>query len=136
MVGVAEQYQYILRDESIHLNFGIDVINQIKLENPGLWNQAFRQEVSDMLRSAAELEAAYGRDTMPNGFLGLNPAVCEQYMHFIANRRCAQVGLEAVFAAAENPFPWMSEAMDLKKEKNFFETRVIEYQNGGSLSWD
>jgi ribonucleoside-diphosphate reductase beta chain len=41
-----------------------------------------------------------------------------------------------VFPPTENPFPWMSEAMDLKKEKNFFETRVIEYQNGGSLSWD
>jgi ribonucleoside-diphosphate reductase beta chain len=136
MVGIAEQYQYILRDESIHLNFGIDVINQIKAENPHLWNEAFQQEVRSMLRSAAELEAAYGRDTMPNGFLGLSAALCEQYMHFIANRRCIQIGLEPVFAETENPFPWMSEAMDLKKEKNFFETRVIEYQNGGSLDWN
>jgi ribonucleoside-diphosphate reductase beta chain len=136
MVGIAEQYQYILRDESIHLNFGIDVINQIKAENPYLWTEAFQEEVRGMLRSAAELEAAYGRDTMPNGFLGLSAALCEQYMHFIANRRSAQIGLEAVFAPTENPFPWMSEAMDLKKEKNFFETRVIEYQNGGSLTWD
>ena len=136
MVGVAEQYQYILRDESIHLNFGIDVINQIKIENPHLWSEEFQQEICQMLRSAAELEAAYGRDTMPNGFLGLSAGMCEQYMHFIANRRCAQLGLEGVFAAVENPFPWMSEAMDLKKEKNFFETRVIEYQNGGSLTWD
>ncbi|HTU47941.1 MAG TPA: ribonucleotide-diphosphate reductase subunit beta [Bryobacteraceae bacterium] len=136
MVGVAEQYQYILRDESMHLNFGIDVINQIKAENPGLWTSTFRQDVRGMLRFAAELEAAFGRDTMPNGFLGLNANLCEQYTHFIANRRCSQIGLEAVFPATENPFPWMSEAMDLKKEKNFFETRVIEYQNGGSLSWD
>ncbi len=136
MVGIAEQYQYILRDESIHLNFGIDVINQIKSENPRLWSNAFQDEVRGMLRSAAELEAAYGRDTMPNGFLGLSAALCEQYMHFIANRRCAQIGLEPVFGETENPFPWMSEAMDLKKEKNFFETRVIEYQNGGSLTWD
>ncbi len=136
MVGVAEQYQYILRDESIHLNFGVDVINQIKIENPHLWSQEFQQEVRQMLRSAAELEAAYGRDTMPNGFLGLSAGLCEQYMHFIANRRCAQLGLEPVFAVTENPFPWMSEAMDLKKEKNFFETRVIEYQNGGSLTWE
>jgi ribonucleoside-diphosphate reductase beta chain len=136
MVGIAEQYQYILRDESIHLNFGIDVINQIKAENPHLWTKAFQEEVRTMLRSAAELEAAYGRDTMPNGFLGLSAALCEQYMHFIANRRCVQIGLEPVFAETENPFPWMSEAMDLKKEKNFFETRVIEYQNGGSLDWN
>ncbi len=136
MVGIAEQYQYILRDESIHLNFGIDVINQIKLENPHLWTTAFQDEVRGMILDAAELEAAYGRDTMPRGFLGLNAALCEQYMHFIANRRCAQLGLAPVFAEAENPFPWMSEAMDLKKEKNFFETRVIEYQNGGALAWD
>ncbi len=136
MVGIAEQYQYILRDESIHLNFGIDVINQIKNENPYLWNRTFQDEVRGMLKEAAELEAAYGRDTMPRGFLGLNSALCEEYMYFIANRRCAQIGLEAVFGKAENPFPWMSEAMDLKKEKNFFESRVIEYQNGGTLAWD
>jgi ribonucleoside-diphosphate reductase beta chain len=136
MVGIAEQYQYILRDESIHLNFGIDVINQIKIENPHLWTKAFQDEVRAMVREAAELEAAYGRDTMPRGFLGLNAALCESYMHFIANRRCAQLGLARVFDETENPFPWMSEAMDLKKEKNFFETRVIEYQNGGALSWE
>lgn len=89
-----------------------------------------------MLQKAAELEAAYGHDTMPNGFLGLSAGLCEQYMHFIANRRCLQLGLEQVFPSCDNPFPWMSEAMDLRKEKNFFETRVTEYQNGGSLAWD
>jgi ribonucleoside-diphosphate reductase beta chain len=136
MVGIAEQYQYILRDESIHLNFGIDVINQIRAENPGLWTKEFGAEVHEMLREACELEVAYGRDTMPRGFLGLNAALCEQYMHVITNRRCAQLGLAPLFPETENPFPWMSEVMDLKKEKNFFETRVIEYQNGGALTWD
>jgi len=136
MVGIAEQYQYILRDESLHLNFGIDVINQIRIENPHLWTKSFQEEVREMLVQACALEVAYGRDTMPNGLLGLNAALCEEYMHFITNRRCAQLGLAPVFPAAENPFPWMSEAMDLKKEKNFFETRVIEYQNGGALAWD
>lgn len=135
MVGIAEQYQYILRDESIHLNFGIDAINQIKIENPHLWNDVFQKEVRTMLAEGCELEIAYGRDTMPSGILGLNSELCEQYMRFITNRRCAQLGLEPVWEATENPFPWMSEMMDLKKEKNFFETRVIEYQNGGSLEW-
>ncbi|MET8763886.1 ribonucleotide-diphosphate reductase subunit beta [Lentzea sp. NPDC004782] len=135
MVGIAEQYQYILRDESIHLNFGIDAINQIKIENPHLWNDVFQKEVRTMLAEGCELEIAYGRDTMPGGILGLNADLCEQYMRFITNRRCAQLGLEPVWDQVENPFPWMSEMMDLKKEKNFFETRVIEYQNGGSLEW-
>ncbi|MDB5598258.1 MAG: nrdB, partial [Xanthobacteraceae bacterium] len=136
MVGIAEQYQYILRDESIHLNFGIDVINQIKIENPLLWTEDFQAGIRNMLAEACELEIAYGRDTMPRGLLGLNAASCEQYMHVIANRRCAQLGLAPLFAETENPFPWMSEAMDLQKEKNFFETRVIEYQSGGALSWE
>jgi len=136
MVGIAEQYQYILRDESIHLNFGIDVINQIKAENPHLWTRSVQEEVRQMLHDGCALEVAYGRDTMPRGFLGLNALLCEQYMYFIANRRCTQLGLRPSFADVDNPFPWMSEAMDLKKEKNFFETRVTEYQGGGALSWD
>ncbi|MGC9456074.1 MAG: ribonucleotide-diphosphate reductase subunit beta [Halothiobacillaceae bacterium] len=136
MTGIAEQYQYILRDESIHLNFGIDVINQIKIENPQLWTDTFQQEVITMLTEATELEIAYARDTMPHGLLGLNAEMCEEYMHFICNRRCNQLGLPEIYPGANNPFPWMSEVIDLKKEKNFFETRVTEYQTGGALSWD
>lgn len=136
MVGIAEQYQYILRDESIHLNFGVDVINQIKVENPHLWTEEFQAEVRTMIAEACELEVAYARDTMPRGMLGMSAASCEQYLHNIANRRCGQLGLEPVFPAATNPFPWMSEVMDLGKEKNFFESRVIEYQTGSGLSWD
>lgn len=136
MTGVAEQFQYILRDESMHLNFGIDVINQIKLENPHLWTSQFKDEVTQMILEGTELEIAYARDTMPRGVLGMNAAIMEEYLHFIANRRLTQLGLAEQFPGAKNPFPWMSEIMDLRKEKNFFETRVIEYQTGGALSWD
>lgn len=136
MTGVAEQFQYILRDESMHLNFGIDVINQIKLENPKLWTDSFKAEVKQMVLEGTELEIRYARDTMPRGVLGMNASMMEEYLHFIANRRLAQLGLPEAFPGAQNPFPWMSEIMDLRKEKNFFETRVIEYQTGGALSWD
>jgi ribonucleoside-diphosphate reductase beta chain len=136
MTGVAEQFQYILRDESMHLNFGIDVINQIKLENPHLWTAEFQAEVIQMILQGTELEIQYARDSMPRGVLGMNAAMMEEYLHFIANRRCAQLGLKEQYPGAQNPFPWMSEIMDLRKEKNFFETRVIEYQTGGALSWD
>jgi ribonucleoside-diphosphate reductase beta chain len=136
MTGVAEQFQYILRDESMHLNFGIDVINQIKLENPHLWTEDFKHEVVQMIIEGAQLEIEYGRDTMPRGVLGMNATMMEEYLHFIANRRLSQLGLPEQFPGAQNPFPWMSEMMDLRKEKNFFETRVIEYQTGGALNWD
>jgi len=136
MTGVAEQFQYILRDESMHLNFGIDVINQIKLENPNLWTEEFQAEVVQMILEGTQLEIEYARDTMPRGVLGMNAAMMEEYLHFICNRRLSQLGLPEQFPGAQNPFPWMSEIMDLRKEKNFFETRVIEYQTGGALSWD
>jgi ribonucleoside-diphosphate reductase beta chain len=136
MTGVAEQFQYILRDESMHLNFGIDVINQIKLENPHLWTPEFQQEAIQMILEGTQLEIEYARDTMPRGVLGMNAAMMEEYLHFIANRRLSQLGLPEQYAGAQNPFPWMSEIMDLRKEKNFFETRVIEYQTGGALTWD
>lgn len=136
MTGVAEQFQYILRDESMHLNFGIDVINQIKLENPHLWTEEFQAEVRNMVLEGTELEINYARDTMPRGVLGMNAPMMEEYLHFIANRRLSQLGLAPAFPGAENPFPWMSEIMDLRKEKNFFETRVIEYQTGGALKWE
>jgi ribonucleoside-diphosphate reductase beta chain len=136
MTGAAEQYQYILRDESMHCNFGIDLINQIKLENPHLWSQDFRNGVRELFAQAVELEYRYAEDTMPTGVLGLNAPMFKSYLRYIANRRCQQIGVEALFEAADNPFPWMSEMIDLKKERNFFETRVIEYQTGGALSWE
>ncbi|TRX72745.1 ribonucleotide-diphosphate reductase subunit beta [Pseudomonas mangiferae] len=136
MTGTAEQFQYILRDESMHLNFGIDMINQIKIENPHLWDAAMKDEATQMILQGTQLEIEYARDTMPRGVLGMNAAMMEDYLKFIANRRLTQIGLKEEYPGTTNPFPWMSEIMDLKKEKNFFETRVIEYQTGGALSWD
>ncbi|MEQ1486942.1 MAG: ribonucleotide-diphosphate reductase subunit beta, partial [Methylotenera sp.] len=136
MQGAAEQYQYILRDESMHCNFGIDVINTIKLENPHLWTVEFRDEIKALMQHGVELEYQYAEATMPRGVLGLNATMFKEYLRFIANRRCQQIGLDVLYPNANNPFPWMSEMMDLKKEKNFFETRVTEYQTGGALSWE
>jgi ribonucleoside-diphosphate reductase beta chain len=136
MTGAAEQYQYILRDESMHCNFGIDLINQIKLENPHLWTADFKAEIKALFLKAVELEYRYAEDTMPRGVLGMNASMFKGYLRYIANRRATQIGLEELFPNEENPFPWMSEMIDLKKERNFFETRVIEYQSGGALSWD
>ena len=120
----------------MHMNFGIDVVNQIKLENPHVWTADFQQEIISMIKEGVELEYQYAVDTMPRGILGLNAEMFKDYLYHIANRRLAQIGLPPQFKSTENPFPWMSEIMDLKKEKNFFETRVIEYQTGGALSWD
>jgi len=136
MTGASEEFQYILRDESMHLNFGIDMINQIKIENPHLWTPDFQKEIIELVEQGVELEYQYAVDTMPRGVLGLNVQMFSEYLRFIANRRLRQIGLPEQYPNAKNPFPWMSEMIDLKKEKNFFETRVIDYQTGGALSWD
>jgi len=135
LTGIGEQFQYILRDESIHLNFGIDLINGIKEENSHLWTVGFQDRMIDLVREAVELEIAYASDCLPNGILGLNAKLFREYVQFIADRRLERIGLPTQYGSS-NPFPWMSETIDLGKEKNFFETRVTEYQSASNLSWD
>jgi ribonucleoside-diphosphate reductase beta chain len=135
LTGVSQQFQYILRDESMHMNFGMDVINQIKNENPDLWTESFQQDMIDLIKTGVDLEIQYGRDTMPKPMLGMDANQFEEYIKFIANRRFQRIGLPHQYPGATNPFEWMSEMMDLNKEKNFFETRVTEYKTGGQLKF-
>ncbi len=134
MIGVGEQFQYILRDETVHLAFGSDLINTIVNENPEIWTPEFKQQLTENIKQAVELEDKYAQDALPRGILGLRSDVIRQYLEYIADRRLERINLDKVYGTA-NPFPWMSEIMDLKKEKNFFETRVTEYQQGGNLEW-
>jgi ribonucleoside-diphosphate reductase beta chain len=135
MVGVGEQFQFILRDESVHLAFGADLINTIKDEHPDIWTEEFKAKIVENVKQAVELEDTYAKDALPRGILGLNTDAIRQYLEYIADRRLERIGLAKVYGS-DNPFPWMSEVIDLKKEKNFFETRVTEYQSAGNLDWD
>mgnify|MGYP000883532332 FL=1 len=134
MPGSAEQIQYIMRDESQHLNFGINMINAIKEEQPELWTPEFKQHLVDLIRKAVTLEYTFAQEVFPRGIFGMNAEGFKQYIEHVADRRLERVGLPVQYGV-ENPFPWMSEAVDLSKEKNFFETRVTEYQVGGALEW-
>ena len=135
MVGVGEQFQYILRDESVHLAFGSDLINAIVAENPEIWTEDFKKSISEIIIKSLELEDEYARDCLPRGILGLRSDVIRQYLEYIVDRRLERIHLPKIYNTP-TPFPWMSEIIDLKKEKNFFETRVNEYQTGGNLSWE
>ena len=134
MTGIGEQFQYIMRDETIHMNFGVDLINGIKEENPEAWTPQFQAELQQMIEQAVELEIAYAQDCLPRGILGLNASLFREYVQHIADRRLERIGIKARYNS-RNPFPWMSETIDLGKEKNFFETRVTEYQVGSGLTW-
>ena len=134
MTGIGEQFQYILRDETTHLNFGIDLINTIKEENKELWTVDFQNYIISRIKEAVVLEIEYAKNCLPKGILGLTAKMFEDYVGYIADRRLERIGLKPIYLTP-NPFPWMSEVIDLGKEKNFFETRVTEYQSSGSLSW-
>lgn len=135
MIGIGEQFEYIMRDESLHLSFGCDLINTIKKENPEVWTQDFQNEIIELIKKSVELEKRYAYDACPRGLLGINAQQFCDYVEYIADRRLERIGLQKVYNK-ENPFPWMSQSIDLSKEKNFFETRVTEYQNAGALKWD
>lgn len=136
MVGTAEQFQYILRDESLHLSFGIDLINTLISEHPEVWTPEFQLEVLELIEEGSVLETVYGYDINPDGCSTITPRQNAQYMQHIAVRRCEQLGLKSRIPPVANPFGWMAEAVDINKEKNFFETRVTDYQQGANLQID
>jgi ribonucleoside-diphosphate reductase beta chain len=134
MNGIGQQFEYIMRDESLHLAFGCDLINTIKAENPLIFDDEFTKDITKMITHAVELEKNYAYDACPEGILGINANLFADYVEYIADRRLERIGLDKIYGTA-NPFPWMSQSTDLAKRKNFFETRVTEYQNGGMLEW-
>lgn len=131
--GVVEQFQYIMRDESMHFNFGVDLINGIIKENPGLWTDEFKERIRTKIRTATRLEAEYADTLVGKGILGFSADSFKNYVMFIADRRLDSLGIETIYRV-KNPFPWMSGTVDLPKEKNFFETRVQDYAQG-ALEW-
>ncbi len=132
MKGTAEQLQYIMRDEVLHCAFGIRVVKQIFTENRITLDPAAIRQMWDEAEAA---ESDYARYILPRPIIGYSAENhVEQFRH-TANRRARQLGLEEPFPGARNALPWLDEQANLRKEKNFFETRVTEYQTGGALSW-
>jgi len=134
MKGTAEQLQYIMRDEVMHAAFGIRVVKQIiQEENLTLDQDAIRE----MWDESYEAEKAYTSYILKDPILGYSAETHIGQFQYIANRRANQLGLkEEPFPGAESTLPWLDEQANMRKEKNFFETRVTEYQTGGALNWD
>lgn len=133
MKGTAEQLQYIMRDEVLHCAFGIRVVRElIKEENLKLDPKA----VAELWQEAEAAEDAYARYILREPILGYNAELHLGQFRFVANRRARQLGLDEPYPGAEATLPWLDEQANLRKEKNFFETRVTEYQSGGSLAWE
>jgi ribonucleoside-diphosphate reductase beta chain len=134
--GVSDQIKYTLRDESSHIAFGTYLINTLIEQNPEIWTKEIQDEFVSHIQKAVELEIAYAHDVLPTGILGLNADMFVDYMHYIGNRRLEAIGLDYRFPSDKNPFPWLGEVVDVQAMGNFFERRVREYQQVGSLDDD
>src|SRR5579871_3032901 len=133
MTGIGQMFQYTLRDESNHIALGRYLLEKLIEENPDLWTEEFRQELVDFMREGVELEKQFVLDCLPEDGVGMTQADFLTYVDFNADRRLAGLGLPTLSNTKTNPFAWLDEVIFLRKEKNFFETRVTEYQTSGSL---
>jgi ribonucleoside-diphosphate reductase beta chain len=134
MKGTAEQLQYIMRDEVMHASFGIRVVKQIIHEEKLKLDP---KAIRDMWDESYEAETAYTNYILKDPILGYSAEMHLGQFRHIANRRAHQLGLDSEpFPGAEATLPWLDEQANLRKEKNFFETRVTEYQTGGALTWE
>jgi len=133
--GIGTMFRYTLRDESNHIELFRRLLGELAAENPGLWTPAFKEELRELMREAVALEQAFIADCLPVEGVGLNAEDFATYIDYIADRRLAGCGLEPLRdVALENPLPWLAELMDVRKEQNFFEGRVTEYQKASSLA--
>jgi ribonucleoside-diphosphate reductase beta chain len=133
MTGIGQMFQYTLRDESNHIALGRFILAQLIEENPDIWTPEFQKELTDFMREGVALEKDFVRDCLPEDTAGMQQKEFLDYVDFNADRRLNSIGLPSLSQVRDNPFLWLDEVIFLRKEKNFFETRVTEYQTSGSV---
>jgi len=133
MTGIGQMFQYTLRDESNHIALGRYILTELIRENPDIWTAEFQAELADFMSEGVRLEKDFVRDCLPEDAVGMSQSDFLDYVDFNADRRLASLSLPTLSSVTVNPFAWLDEVIFLKKEKNFFETRVTEYQTGGSV---
>ena len=131
--GIGQMFRYTLRDESNHIDLLRQLLNELVVENPDVWTPEFQEDLRDTMREGVRLEKEFIRDCLPVSSVGLSIEDFEKYIDYIGDRRLENCNLEPLHDAVANPFPWLAEMMDIKKEQNFFEGRVTEYQKASAL---
>jgi ribonucleoside-diphosphate reductase beta chain len=132
--GIGQMFRYTLRDESNHIEVFRNLLMDLIDENPDIWTEEFREDLRATMAEGIRLEKEFIRDCLPVASIGLNSSDFEEYIDYIADRRLTSCGLAPLNENVSNPFPWLAEMMDIKKEQNFFEGRVTEYQKASALT--
>jgi len=133
LIGLYDQIKYTIRDETLHVEFGVGLINKIKEDYPNIWTKKFQQELVDLMQQGVEIEKAYAKDILPNGILGVNANMLEQYVEFLANERLDSVDLDFQFPTNHNPFPFLAETQDAEGQAAFFERREKNYRHSSAM---
>ncbi|MEM6911096.1 MAG: ribonucleotide-diphosphate reductase subunit beta [Verrucomicrobiota bacterium] len=132
--GIGQMFRYTLRDESNHIELLRNLLMDLVEENQDVWTPEFKEDLRETMREATTLEKEFIADCLPVGAVGLNVDEFTQYIDYIGDRRLTDCGLTPLNdIEVSNPFPWLAEMMDIKKEQNFFEGRVTEYQKASAL---
>lgn len=118
---------WVIRDESLHLQFGINLILTVLEENEDLQDPEFAEEIRQMILGAVEMEERYNHDLLPKGILGLNADYVNQYVKYLADRRLEELGFDAHYNVS-NPAKWMATANDTLQLVNFFEATNTSYE--------
>jgi len=132
--GIGQMFRYTLRDESNHIEVFRNLFMDLVEENRDIWTDEFKEELRQTMQEAVQLEKDFIRDCLPMNGVGLRLEDFLTYIDYIADRRLEGVGLAPLSGGIKNPLPWLAEMMDIKKEQNFFEGRVTEYQKASSLT--
>lgn len=133
MTGIGQMFQYTLRDETNHIALGRYILEKLIEENPDIWTHEFRQDLVDFMREGVQLEKEFVLDCLPEDIVGMTQRDFLEFVDYNADRRLMSLGLPKLSDVKANPFHWLEEVIFLQKEKNFFETRVTEYQTSGSM---
>jgi ribonucleoside-diphosphate reductase beta chain len=136
LIGFYDQIKYTIRDETVHVEFGVGLINRIIYEYPDIWTKDFKDEMIHLMQEGVNISKDYSKDILPNGILGVNSDMLDQYVEFLANDRLSAVNLDFQYQNTKNPFPFLGETQDSNGMAAFFERREKNYRNASVLEDD
>jgi ribonucleoside-diphosphate reductase beta chain len=134
--GLADGTNWVFRDESCHMNFALEVVNTVRVEEPELFDAQLESDIREMISEAVECEYLFAADVLVEGVPGMSLGDTREYLQYVADTRLALLGYSAEFGS-KNPFSFM-ELQDVQGLSNFFERTVSSYQTGigGEVGFD
>ena len=127
MPGLTFSNELISRDEALHCEFAILLYSKMV-------KKIDKSRIHEIIKEAVEIETEFICDALPCKLIGMNSDLMTQYIQFVADRLCVQLGYKKIYNVA-NPFDWM-EFISLESKTSFFERRNDSYALANKDSTD